>query len=122
VFVAACLLLPPGLFFQHKARRHLSTHRMHPLALLPPLLARDPQERRRYGVLGWNVPHEFSASDLDAARATLRMLVGSTPSAADDASTMMPWAALHHIIGEINYGGRCVHPAHCASGPLCIHS
>ena len=38
-----------------------------------------PQERLRYGPLGWNVPYQFSAPDFDISARQLAMLVGEAP-------------------------------------------
>ncbi|XP_037661714.1 dynein heavy chain 14, axonemal [Choloepus didactylus] len=55
-------------------------------------------ERKNYGVLGWNIPYEFSSSDLEFAIKTLENVLIIQPN--------IPWRALHCLIGEVIYGGR----------------
>ncbi|XP_066451266.1 dynein axonemal heavy chain 14 isoform X2 [Eleutherodactylus coqui] len=55
-------------------------------------------ERRKYGALGWNIPYEFSLSDLEVSVQMLEMLT--------DNPREIPWTALHYLTGEVVYGGR----------------
>uniref|UniRef100_A0A8C4S1T6 Uncharacterized protein n=1 Tax=Erpetoichthys calabaricus TaxID=27687 RepID=A0A8C4S1T6_ERPCA len=51
-------------------------------------------ERKKYGPLGWNIPYEFSCSDLES----LEMLL--------EGAVDVPWQALRYLTGEVVYGGR----------------
>ncbi|EDV29505.1 uncharacterized protein TRIADDRAFT_51924 [Trichoplax adhaerens] len=54
-------------------------------------------ERKKYGPLGWNIPYEFSTSDLEVSIQLLRMLLSEEDT---------PWDKIHYLIGELAYGGR----------------
>ncbi|XP_059839458.1 dynein axonemal heavy chain 6-like [Hypanus sabinus] len=56
------------------------------------------QERNKYGALGWNLPYEFTSSDLEVAILNLEILLQ------DEAE--IPWEALRYLTGEVVYGGR----------------
>ncbi|XP_078503488.1 dynein axonemal heavy chain 14 [Lissotriton helveticus] len=55
-------------------------------------------ERRKYGALGWNIPYEFTSSDLEVSMQMLAMLLES--------QSEIPWQAVHYLTGEVVYGGR----------------
>ncbi|XP_029448950.1 dynein heavy chain 14, axonemal isoform X2 [Rhinatrema bivittatum] len=56
------------------------------------------QERRKYGALGWNIPYEFTSSDLEVSMQMLGMLL--------ETQQEIPWHAVHYLTGEVVYGGR----------------
>ncbi|XP_007435709.1 dynein heavy chain 14, axonemal, partial [Python bivittatus] len=55
-------------------------------------------ERKKYGVLGWNIPYEFNSSDLEISIKILEMLL--------EKHQKIPWTALHYLTGEVTYGGH----------------
>ncbi|XP_069810836.1 dynein axonemal heavy chain 14 isoform X3 [Dendropsophus ebraccatus] len=55
-------------------------------------------ERRKYGALGWNIPYDFTPSDLEVSVQMLEMLT--------DNHREIPWTALRYLTGEVVYGGR----------------
>ncbi|KAM4770854.1 dynein axonemal heavy chain 14 [Rhinophrynus dorsalis] len=55
-------------------------------------------ERRTYGALGWNVPYEFTSSDLEVSVELLHMLL--------EGHREVPWQAVRYLTGEVVYGGR----------------
>lgn len=56
------------------------------------------QERRKFGALGFNIPYEFSNSDLECSQLTMQMYLEQQEG--------VPWNALVYVVGQINYGGR----------------
>ena len=58
------------------------------------------RERKRFGPIGWNNSYIFSGSDLKISMNQLRLFL--------DASfgENIPYAALHYLTAECNYGGR----------------
>uniref|UniRef100_F6U200 AAA+ ATPase domain-containing protein n=1 Tax=Monodelphis domestica TaxID=13616 RepID=F6U200_MONDO len=59
-------------------------------------------ERKKYGTLGWNIPYEFSTSDLEVTIKVLGILMKD--------KIFIPWEAIYYLTGEIIYGGRVTDP------------
>ncbi|XP_074241361.1 dynein axonemal heavy chain 14 isoform X3 [Saimiri boliviensis] len=55
-------------------------------------------ERKNYGILGWNIAYKFTFSDFGIAIKVLENSLRGQPS--------ISWQALRYLIGEVIYGGR----------------
>ncbi|XP_035872076.1 dynein heavy chain 14, axonemal [Phyllostomus discolor] len=59
-------------------------------------------ERRKYGIFGWNIDCEFSSSDFKVAVMMLENALMQQPT--------VPWRMLRCQIGDVIYGGRVTEP------------
>ncbi|XP_070257562.1 dynein axonemal heavy chain 14 [Myotis yumanensis] len=59
-------------------------------------------ERRKYGMLGWNVGYEFNPSDFEVAVKVLENTLTAQPA--------VPWQKLRFLLGEVVYGGQVTDP------------
>ena len=57
-------------------------------------------ERRKFGGIGWNIPYEWMASDLQTAVMQLQLLMD-----VEDVS-QIPFKDMQSMVGTITYGGR----------------
>ncbi|XP_004439654.1 PREDICTED: dynein heavy chain 14, axonemal [Ceratotherium simum simum] len=55
-------------------------------------------ERKNYGIFGWNIAYKFGSSDLEVAIKVLKNVL--------DAQSDIPWPTLRYLLGEVIYGGR----------------
>mmetsp|Transcript_64893 Transcript_64893/g.119431 ORF Transcript_64893/g.119431 Transcript_64893/m.119431 type:complete len:4522 (+) Transcript_64893:77-13642(+) len=61
-------------------------------------------ERRKFKMLGWNIPYDFNDSDWDICENIVAMYLDENPNE-------IPWDAIRYLIAEANYGGRVTeHP------------
>jgi len=56
-------------------------------------------ERRKFKMLGWNIPYDFNDSDFDICENLIAMYLDENP-------TEIPWEAIRYLIADANYGGR----------------
>lgn len=55
-------------------------------------------ERRKFLMLGWNIPYDFNDSDFEVSENLLSIYL--------DEYEDTPWDALKYLIAGINYGGK----------------
>lgn len=81
--------------------------------MLPvPTCPATPQERRKYGKLGWCVPYDFNETDFRISLALINTYLGKALCASSSGSSgsaaaigeNIPWATLRYLIGEAMYG------------------
>merc|ERR1719424_2021137 len=61
-------------------------------------------DRRKFKMLGWNIPYDFNDSDFDICENLIAMYLDENP-------TEIPWDAIRYLIADANYGGRVTeHP------------
>lgn len=108
--------LPPGCLSAFNGTGN--SRQWQRLVFVAALLHGLVQERRRFGALGWNIPYEFSDSDLACAvqnmqcilQETAHDLSGYSSSGSggngDGGLGASAWEAMRYIVGQINYGGR----------------
>lgn len=56
------------------------------------------QERRKFGAVGWCIPYEFNAGDLEASLTFLEKHFFNSPS--------LSWPTIQYMICDVQYGGR----------------
>jgi len=56
-------------------------------------------ERRKFKMLGWNIPYDFNDSDFEICENILVMYLDENP-------VDIPWDAIRYLIADANYGGR----------------
>jgi len=56
------------------------------------------QERRKFGALGWCIPYEYNAGDLNACIMFLETHLYSSPH--------ISWSTVQYMVAEIQYGGK----------------
>ena len=61
------------------------------------------QERRKFGAIGWTVPYEFNASDLNACTLFMQnhLLEMEAKKAKD-----VTWTTVRYMVSDIQYGGK----------------
>ncbi|KAJ4461062.1 putative Dynein heavy chain 6; axonemal [Paratrimastix pyriformis] len=71
------------------------------------------QERRKFGPLGWNIPYEWTSSDLEVSNTIPSSYVSAVVRRTGeylDMSDEIPFDALLYIVGITSYGGRVTDP------------
>ncbi|XP_049633509.1 dynein axonemal heavy chain 14 [Suncus etruscus] len=54
-------------------------------------------ERKKYGLLGWNIANQFCSSDLEASIKLISSTLNTQPE--------VPWKTMRNLIGKVIYGG-----------------
>jgi dynein heavy chain, axonemal len=60
------------------------------------------QERRKFGPMGWNIPYEFNAGDMNASMSFCRKHF----RASENSGRPVSWPTVKYMVCEIQYGGR----------------
>lgn len=63
------------------------------------------QERKKFGPIGWNVPYEFSHTDL---KSSLLILSNHLQDRRGKKAKPIDWEALRYLIGTVQYGGKII--------------